>query len=78
MDGEDSYEFADELFLTIVNANGPECELPFYYDRVQKIASQEKGETYWGDTDAMTQISFQAPDSTDFRSGWVYMPCFEC
>ena len=76
VDGEDSYEFADELFLTIVNANGPECELPFYYDRVQKIASREKGETYWGDTDAMTQISFQAPDSTDFRSGWVYMPLF--
>lgn len=76
VDGEDSYEFADELFLAIVNANGPECELPYYYDRVQKIASQEKGETYWGDTDEMTQISFQAPDSSDFRSGWVYMPLF--
>lgn len=23
VDGEDNYEFADELFLTIVNANGP-------------------------------------------------------
>ena len=74
--GEDSYAFARELFLAIVDASGPECELPSYYDRVEKIVDEEKGEPYWGDSDSMTKISYDSPDSSDFRSYWTYMPKF--
>lgn len=73
---KDDYQFAYELFLAIVRGNGPECELPSYYDRVAKIRYEEKGETYWGDTDEMTVISFDSPDSSDFRNYWTYMPNF--
>ena len=34
----------------------------------------ETGQVYWGDTDSMTRLSFDAPDSTEFRSYWLYMP----
>lgn len=74
VDGEDSYEFARECFYSFVDSFGTECELPCYYDRVSKIADNERGETYWGDTEQMTQVSFDQPDSTDFRSYWTYMP----
>lgn len=74
MDGKDSYAFAEEFFHTLVSSFGPECEYPNYYDRVAKIAAEQKGEVYWGDTDDMTQISYDDPDSSDFRSYWAYMP----
>ena len=59
-----------------MDASGPECELPSYYDRVEKIVDEEKGEPYWGDSDSMTKISYDSPDSSDFRSYWTYMPKF--
>ena len=31
---------------------------------------------YWGDTDEMTKLSFDTPDSSDFRLYWTYMPDF--
>ncbi|MDO4337744.1 MAG: ABC transporter permease [Eubacteriales bacterium] len=74
VDGADSYAFAKECFYTFVDSFGPECELPIYYDRVRKIALTEAGETYWGDTDQMTPVSYAYPDSADFRSNWAYMP----
>ncbi len=74
--GEDNYHFARELFLAIVDASGPECETPCYYDRIEKAVDNENGEIYWGDTSEMTQISYDAPDSSDFRSYWTYMPKF--
>ncbi len=73
---EDNYHFARELFLVIVDASGPECETPCYYDRIEKAVDNENGEIYWGDTSEMTQISYDAPDSSDFRSYWTYMPKF--
>ena len=51
-----------------------DCELPIYYDPVEKYACEQRGETYWGDTDEMTQVSFDDPDSSDFRMYWTYMP----
>ena len=74
MAGEDSYEFAKDFFHTLITAFGPECEIPSYYDRVTKYHVNQQGEVYWGDTPDMTQISFSAPDTSNFRSYWKYMP----
>lgn len=72
--GEDSYDFAYELFLDFLHAFTPDCELPIYYDPIEKYACEQRGEIYWGDTDEMSQISYDDPDSSDFRMYWTYMP----
>ncbi len=74
--GEDNYRFADQFFNTLVSSFDESCEMPSYYDRVQKISENEKGDVYWGDTEDMKQISFDRPDSTEFRQFWRYMPKF--
>lgn len=74
VDGNDSYEFADKLFNTFVDSFDQVCEIPNYYDRVGKIAANERGEIYWGDTSEMSQISFEQRDSSEFRRFWTYMP----
>ncbi|BAK97918.1 putative ABC transporter permease protein [Oscillibacter valericigenes Sjm18-20] len=71
-----TYDFAKKLFSSIVDRSGPECELPEYYDRVEKIAADEAGETYWGDTSSMTQISYAQRDSSQFKQFWKYVPQF--
>ena len=74
MEGGDSYEFARDFFCTLISSFGPECEMPSYYDRVEKYYKNQKGEVYWGDTPDMTRISFSEPDTSEFRSFWKYMP----
>lgn len=74
IDGEDSYDFAYELFLDFMHSFTDDCELPIFYDPVAKYACEQRGETYWGDTDEMTQVSFEDSDSSDFRMYWTYMP----
>lgn len=74
MDGKDSYAFAQDFFHILLSCFGPECEFAHYYDRVAKIAADETSEIYWGDTDNMSQISFDNPDASDFRIYWTYMP----
>lgn len=74
MDGQDSYAFARDFFYTLVGSFGPECEYPTYYDRVEKFNAQSNGEIYWGDTEKMTPVSYDAPDSSTFRLFWTYMP----
>ncbi len=74
VEGEDSYAFAKDFFYSCVDCFGPECEIPYYYDRVKKYDAERKGEIYWGDTEAMTPVSYDRPDSTDFRTYWAYMP----
>lgn len=74
IDGGDSYEFSQDFFYTLVSSFGPECELPYYYDRVSKYYDNQMGEVYWGDTSRMTRISYSEPDTSDFRMYWKYMP----
>lgn len=71
---EDNYAFANAFFDTLVTSYEPQYAIPSYYDRIYKLACEEAGETYWGDTDDMTKISFEQPDSADFRNYWTYMP----
>lgn len=75
-DGEDDYRFADRLFRTLISSFDKSCEMPSYYDRVQKISENEKGEIYWGDTEEIGEVSFDRPDSSEFRMFWRYMPKF--
>lgn len=74
VDGEDDYDFASELYLTFVRSFDDDCEKINAYDRVVKYTDEQNGDVYWGDTDEMTKISFDRPDSTDFRMYWAYMP----
>lgn len=71
-----TYGFAKKLYNSIVDHSGPECELPEYYDRVEKIAADEAGETYWGDTSRMTKISYARRNSSEFKQFWKYEPQF--
>lgn len=75
IDGEDSYAFANRFFHTFVNSFTADCETDGGYDRVEKAYVNANGETYWGDT-GVTNISFDHPDSSDFRLNWTYMPSF--
>lgn len=74
IDGRDNYTFAQDFFHTLVSSFGPECEYGYYYDRVAKIAADEAGEVYWGDTDQMTPLDYDHCDASDFRIYWTYMP----
>lgn len=78
-DGEDNYTFARSYFDAFVDAfrtspAGKECERPSYYDRIRKIVENERGQTYWGDTDLMDQVFYKDRDSNGFRLYWAYMP----
>lgn len=76
VDGKDSYPFAVAFYQLFVSSFDPSCERICSYDRVQKIRENEEGQTYWGDTDEMTKISYELSDSFIFRTFWVYMPSF--
>ena len=76
IDGNDNYQFANEFYKLFVSSFDKSCELPFYYDRVQKIRENEAGEVYWGDTEDMSPVSFERVDSFSFRTYWVYQPQF--
>lgn len=70
----DSYDFANKLFRSYISSFGDSEATPYYYDRVTKYSENERDEIYWGDTDSMTKLSFEYPDSTEFRNYWLYMP----
>ncbi len=74
IDGKDNYQFANEFYKLFVSSFDKSCEHPYYYDRVKKIRENEAGMVYWGDTEDMTAISFEAVDSFNFRIFWVYQP----
>lgn len=74
IDGADRYDFALDFFHTLVSSFGPECEYGHFYDRVSKIAAEEAGNVYWGDTPDMTQLRYDRCDASDFRLYWTYMP----
>ena len=74
VDGKDNYEFARQLYLNFVHSFDASCEVIDAYDRVEKYVDEQTGQVYWGDTDEMTKVSYDQPDSTDFRMYWSYMP----
>lgn len=70
----DNYRFARSMYTGFIDSMDEEGAKATYYDRVTKYGAELRGETYWGDTDQMTKLSFDNPDSTEFRQYWVFMP----
>lgn len=70
----DNYAFARQLYLNFVHSFDSDCETIYSYDRVQKYVDEQNGKIYWGDTDQMPKISYDNPDSSDFRLYWSYIP----
>lgn len=70
----DHYQFADHLYRKFIDSMDDKAPAAAFYDRVAKYGKDLKGETYWGDTDEMTKLSFDNPDSSEFRQFWTYMP----
>ena len=70
----DNYQFADSLYRGFIDSMDDKAPLQTYYDRVAKYGAEQRGEVYWGDTDEMTKLSFDHPDSSEFRQFWAYMP----
>lgn len=77
-DGKDSYPFASELYRLFVDSFDESCEQTCAYDRVVKIRENEKGRTYWMDTELGDEfkISFDQTDSMMFKTQWAYKPSF--
>lgn len=71
-----TYDFAKELYNSIVDHSSSKQEHADAYDRVGKVAADEAGETYWGDESQMTKLSYHDRDSAQFKMRWKYAPQF--
>lgn len=72
--GEDDYEFALELFHTLVKRTGPECATSRFYDRISEQNTIAAGEKYFEGYEDELRVDLSAPDASEFRSYWTYMP----
>ncbi len=70
----DNYQFAGSLYHGFIESMDDKAPVASYYDRVYKYGVEQRGEEYWGETAAMTKLSFDNPDSSEFRQFWSYMP----
>ncbi len=80
-DVEASYPFARALFHEIVDASGPEVELPDYYDLVAAALAEGAGEPYAYDPEVaaargLPTVDYGQRDASVFRNYWLYMPQF--
>lgn len=71
-----TYDFAKELYDSIVDHSSSQQEHADAYDRVGKISADEAGETYWGDESQTTKLSYHDRDSAQFKMHWKYAPQF--
>lgn len=74
--GKDNYNFANELFHTIVKSFEKESSYSGFYDRVGKIAAEEQDKPYMDYNVENLKLLFSNPDSSEFRTYWDYMPRF--
>lgn len=72
--GEDIYEFALELFHTLVKRTGPECATSRIYDRISEQNAIASGEKYFEGYEDELRVDLSSPDATEFRTFWTYMP----
>lgn len=76
----DSYGLSKDLFHRIVESSGPETAVFAGYDRISKMNVENTGGTYWGDLAEelnLPVIDLTQPDSSAFRTNWLYMPQFQ-
>lgn len=78
---ENTYAFSKALFYEIVNRSGHEVEIFDAWNPVSKMLAEQAGEPYWADNAKLNAkgfsvISYDTPDSNEFRLYWKYMPQF--
>lgn len=74
---EDNYDFAYDLFRTIVSSTDDSCYMPYYIDIYTKANREKAGLSYDDWTDNIEHFKKSNPDSTTFRTEWAYMPVFQ-
>ena len=70
---ENTYDFAKKLYKEIIGHSDASCEIPSYYDRIAKMQSEAKGESYWADDQP---IYYKDYESSEFKQYWRYQPQF--
>lgn len=78
---DETYAFSKALFHEIVNRSGDEVALFDAWDPVEKMLAVQAGKPYNYDNEQLRSIgyapmSYDKPDSNEFRIGWAYMPQF--
>lgn len=81
VDGKDSYAFARELFIRIVDSYEDEDFTNYFYDPVEFIMTEGYTNDYYGKSsfsldDDERMIDRTDIDSSEFRMNWGYMPQF--
>ena len=79
-EGKDSYAFAQELFVKIVNSYDDQHFSNSYYDPVQYVMTEGYTNNYYGSTYTVSpeerQVDRTNINSSDFRMYWNYIPQF--
>lgn len=80
-DCKNSYPFAKALFNEIIDRSDETVEVVDSYDRVDKILTEQKGESYWLNKEnraehGLETFGYDRRDASDFRIYWKYMPKF--
>ena len=76
VNGEDNYDFAYDLFRTIVSQTDDSCYMPYYVDIYTKANHEKAGISYDDFAADVERFKKSDPDSTSFRTEWAYMPVF--
>lgn len=79
-EGKDSYAFAQELFVKIVNSYDDQHFSNSYYDPVQYVMTEGYTNNYYGSSYTVSpeerQVDRTNINSSDFRMYWNYIPQF--
>ena len=79
-EGKDSYAFAQELFVKIVNSYDDQHFSNSYYDPVQYVMTEGYTNNYYGSSYTVSpeerQVDRTNINSSDFRVYWNYIPQF--
>ena len=70
---QDKYHFDKELYKEIIGHSDSECEVPYYYDRILKRESEQRGEAYWADEDK-ENFHYEDYEGSEFKQFWKYQP----
>lgn len=78
---DDCYAFAKALFLEIVARADESMAVIGAYDPVNREVYHARGDEYFADPELaekyrLPKIDLAAPDSSEFRQNWMYMPKF--
>lgn len=77
VNGEDNYQFAAQLYHTIIASFDKDCLTSVYYNRIEEMNAKLKGtETEYFGSLEQNDMSNLSPDTSDFRLYWAYMPKF--